>query len=213
MKLIRDGMTVGLGGGETVGYLIDMIAEKDLRIRVVTPSYTTAVKCTEAGLDLVPVASVQSVDIAFDGCDEADRNCCALKSAGGIHTIEKVVASLAKDYILLIDESKLYDRLPFLHTVTIEVLPEALQYVRNTLAAFGYETDCRRSREKEGLTVTDHGNYLLDAHIPAPEDCAQLEKTLKSITGIVDTSLFTGKVTAILCAGMNGTQMIERSRT
>ncbi len=211
LERIHDGMTVGLGGGETIGYLIDMIRDKQLHVRVVTPSFSTAEKCMAAGLELLPVFAVQKIDIAFDGCDEADRNLCALKSGGGIHTKEKIVASLAQEYILLIDQSKLYDQLPFTHSVTIEVLPDAVHYVQKVLALQGIETAYRKSSAKDGLTVSDYGNYLMEAKISCQRNCEELEKTLKGITGVIETSIFANQVTSILCAGNNGIETIERS--
>lgn len=210
LERIHDDMTVGLGGGETIGYLIGMIAEKGLRIKVVTPSFSTAQKCLEAGLELIPVSAVQHIDIAFDGCDEADRELCALKSTGGIHTKEKIVASLAQEYILLIDEAKLFDKLPFAHKVVLEVLPDAYRYVKNVFEQKGITAAYRKSSAKDGLTITDQGNYLLDVKIDAPADSRNLERSLKQITGVVETSIFTDQISSLICAHPNEIENITR---
>ena len=101
-KLVKDGMVVGLGGGSTIQYLIDYVKDKD--IQVVTPSAKTALKAQKEGLTVLNTQYVDHVDIAFDGCDEVDSHLNALKSGGGIHTQEKIIASMADEYIVLVDE-------------------------------------------------------------------------------------------------------------
>ena len=65
------------------------------------------------------------ISVAFDGCDEVDENLIALKSGGGIHTKEKIIATMADDYILLVDESKVVKRLEFKYPIVLEILPES----------------------------------------------------------------------------------------
>ena len=108
LELIEDGMVVGLGGGETIGYLVDYLSESHKDVKVVTPSFVTEQACVKAGLNLLPLWSVNHVDLSFDGCDEVDQNMNALKSGGAIHTREKLIASMSDRYILLIDESKYF---------------------------------------------------------------------------------------------------------
>ena len=129
LKLIADNMTVGLGGGSTIGYLIEYIKETNLHVKAVTPSYNTAVLCKAAGISVVPTYLASHLDIAFDGCDEVDLNLNALKSGGAIHTKEKIIASMAAKYVLLVDETKVTERLSFKYPVAIEVIPEAVSYV------------------------------------------------------------------------------------
>ena len=110
-KLVKDGMVVGLSGGSTISYLIDYVKDKD--IQVVTPSAKTALKAQKEGLTVLNTQYVDHVDIAFDGCDEVDSHLNALKSGGGIHTQEKIIASMADEYIVLVDETKFHETLAF----------------------------------------------------------------------------------------------------
>ena len=68
---------------------------EQLDIKVVTPSWETKQKCEEAGLTVIPLSEATEVDVAFDGCDQVDEHLHALKSGGGIHTDEKLVARMA----------------------------------------------------------------------------------------------------------------------
>ena len=113
LKYIKPGMVVGLGGGSTISYLVKFIKEENIDIKVVTPSFQTAKCCIENGLNLIPAWSIDHIDIAFDGCDEVDLSLNALKSGGAIHTKEKIIASMADEYVLLVDESKVFEKLPF----------------------------------------------------------------------------------------------------
>ena len=80
LKLIKNNMTIGLGGGSTISYLVGYIKEAQLDVKVVTPSLSTAQSCIKNGLHLLPTWAVDHLDIAFDGCDEVDLKLNALKS-------------------------------------------------------------------------------------------------------------------------------------
>ena len=183
LKYIKNHSIVGLGGGSTISYLVEFLAKKNLDIKIVTPSYQTAMLCLKHQLCVVPTWSVDHVDIAFDGCDEVDLNLNALKSGGAIHTKEKIIASLANDYVLLVDESKVFEKLPFDHAITIEIIPESVKYV---------------------YTISDHGMFIMEAKFKNVEDIQELDNNLKKITGIVDTSLFAGKVNFVLSIDDDG---------
>ena len=133
LKLIKNNMTIGLGGGSTISYLVGYIKEAQLDVKVVTPSLSTAQSCIKNGLHLLPTWAVDHLDIAFDGCDEVDLKLNALKSGGAIHTKEKIIASMADDYVLLVDESKVFEQLPLNLPIALEVFPEALSYVTKKL--------------------------------------------------------------------------------
>lgn len=123
LKYIKDKSIIGLGGGSTISYLVSYIKETGLDVEIVTPSSVTERQCIENGLKVVPAWAVDSISVAFDGCDEIDNNLTALKSGGGIHTKEKIIASMAEDYILLVDESKVVEKLDFKYPVVLEIIP------------------------------------------------------------------------------------------
>jgi ribose 5-phosphate isomerase A len=192
LKYIRDGMIVGLGGGSTVGYLVKYLREKQIAVQIVTPSYQTAQLCMKHHLQVIPTWSVDHIDIAFDGCDEVDLQFNALKSGGAIHTKEKIIASMADYYVLLVDESKVFETLPFHHSVTLEVIPEAMNYVKKQVQAMGAQVTFRTSSAKDGYTISDYGNFIMEAKFDDVQDISQLNQDLNNTIGIVDTSLFVG---------------------
>ena len=98
LSYIKDKSIIGLGGGTTISYLVSYIKESELDVKIVTPSFETEKLCIENGLVVLPTWSVESISVAFDGCDEIDKELNALKSGGGIHTKEKIIASMADEY-------------------------------------------------------------------------------------------------------------------
>ncbi|MDO5352989.1 MAG: ribose 5-phosphate isomerase A [Succinatimonas sp.] len=210
LKYIENGMIVGLGGGSTISYLVEYLEKENLDIQVVTPSHQTAMLCLEHHLTVLPTWSVSCIDVAFDGCDEVDLNLNALKSNGAIHTKEKIIASMAKQYILLVDESKVYERLPFYKSVTLEVIPEAKSYVIKQVEKLGGKVSMRTSQAKDGVTISDHGNFIMDVKFDKVKDVIKLDNDLRGIVGIIDTSLFVDVVTSVLSVDEKCVHVIKR---
>lgn len=210
LKYIPDHSVVGLGGGSTIGHLVEYLADKKMDVRIVTPSYQTAQLCIQHHLDVLPTWSVDHIDIAFDGCDEVDLQLHALKSGGAIHTKEKIIASMSDHYVLLVDESKVFETLPFDHSVTVEIIPESMRYVKKELEKIGAVVSMRQSQAKDGYTVSDHGNFIMEAKFDVVKDIQGLDEKLKHITGIVETSLFVGKVSFVISVDDGSVRIIKR---
>ena len=134
------------------------------------------------------------INIAFDGCDELDKELNALKANGAIHTKEKIIASMAEKYVLLIDESKFYDTLPLKDSVTLEVIPQSRNYVQAQIEKLGGKAVMRKSGAKAGFVISDNGNYIMDTDFSNVATFAgkpeELHKKLKQLTGVVETALF-----------------------
>lgn len=202
VKLIKKNMVVGLGGGSTINFMIESL--KKSKIKVVTPSYKTALACKIAGIEVLPTWLVDHVDIAFDGCDEVDYNLNALKSGGAIHTSEKIIGSMADQYILLVDESKVSPKLTFKHPVVVEVIKEAYSSVTRKLNKLGAKVQSRCADNKDGMIISDHGNIILEAYFSDVQDIEALNTELLKMPGVVDTSLFVGIATSALVVNENG---------
>lgn len=211
LKYIKNNTIIGLGGGSTISYLIDYIREdKDLNVKVVTPSMKTKMLCIKNGLEVLHACSVDKVGVAFDGCDEVDLNLNALKSGGGIHTKEKLIASMADDYILLVDDTKVSNTLTFKHPVVLEILQDSLGYVERIVTELGGKLTIRNSSAKDGFTISDNGNLLIDVTFENVTDIYKLEKSLQNICGVVDISLFVNVVTKALVTGIDGIRVISK---
>ena len=214
LNYIKDKSIIGLGGGTTISYLVSYIKEAQLDVKVVTPSFETERLCIENGLTVLPTWAVDSISVAFDGCDEVDKELNALKSGGGIHTKEKIIANMADEYILLVDESKVCDKLEFNYPVVLEIIPESKSIVEKEVKKLGGNAKLRVSNSKDGVVISDHGLFLMDVIFNKEDiiDISVLNDKLKKIVGVLDTSLFYNIATKALVVGENGVKLIQNKR-
>jgi len=212
MKYIKDGMIIGLGGGRSIAYLIEYMKEdKNLNVKIVTPSTKTKLLCIENGLEVLHTCFLDNVDVAFDGCDQVDEKLNALKSGGGIHTKEKLIASMAKEYILLVDEAKVEKTLTFKAPVVLEILEDSLKYVERQVLELGGKPVARSSDIKDGFTISDNGNLLMNVDFNDVKDIYELNNSLINICGVIETSLFINVITKAIIASEQGIRVISKS--
>jgi len=211
MKYIKNGMIIGLGGGRSIAYLIEYIKEDtNLKVKVVTPSTKTKMLCIENELEVLHTCSVDKIDVAFDGCDQVDKDLNALKSGGGIHTKEKLIASMAEQYILLVDETKVEKALTFKAPVVLEILEDSLKYVERKVLELGGKSIIRSSDIKDGFTISDNGNLLMNVTFNEVMDIYELNNSLINICGVIETSLFTNVITKAIIASEEGIRVISK---
>lgn len=212
LDLIQDGMTIGLGGGSTVALLLDKLIESGRRVDIVTPSADIYNLCLAKGLVPLPLETVSHIDVVFDGCDELDEHLNALKSCGGIHTREKIVAAMADDYILLADEEKFKPELAFQFLITLEVIRSARAYVEATLIDKGAVVNMRQAVGKAGHLISDDGHYLIEAHFVKPMDMSlqELSQFLDCLPGVIAHSLFYQVASKAIIAGKKRVDIISR---
>src|ERR1700731_4295417 len=113
MKLIRADSTVGFGAGSTMANLIGLIREDAAlaaSLQTLSSSFTTRQLLRQQGFSVQDSGSTTQMDFYFDGCDQFDRRLSALKSGGGVHTSEKVLAAMADEFILVGDAAKRVER-------------------------------------------------------------------------------------------------------
>ena len=188
LELVPDHGTIGLGGGETISYLCEYIKEAGKAIEAITPSDQTKKVCKQLGITVIDINEAQDVTIAFDGCDEVDQNLNAYKSGGGIHTKEKIIAKMAKEYVLLVDETKVTDKLNNKVPVVLDIIPEAVNYVTSQV---------------------ERDEHLLEVYYDTLPELEEIDKNLKMITGVIETSLFYQVATKALVAGEEGIRVIK----
>jgi ribose 5-phosphate isomerase A len=131
--LVEDGMTVGLGTGSTVHYLLPAIAARRIHIRCVATSPRTEREARDLGVDVVPFDRVDGrLDIAIDGADQIAPDGWLIKGGGGAHTREKIVAAAAARFVVIASSNKVVDRLS--PPVPLELLEYGLPMTLRALA-------------------------------------------------------------------------------
>jgi len=190
-QLIQAGQTIGLGDGSTILHLAQFIADdKQLAssLTLATSSAKTINRLKELDLSVQSLSALNHIDIYFDGCDQFDRELNCLKSGSGIHAMEKIVASMAGEFILVGDSSKFSEKLTADFPIVIEVIPAALGIVRVRLqAAFPQASINLRKLEQ---ATNDRGNYLLEMKFEELPELSHLNTFIKMLPGVVDHSLF-----------------------
>lgn len=214
ITLIREKTVVGLGAGSTIAYLVAFLRqelENGLEVKFVTSSFSTNELLSKNKFTVLQTSSLSKIDIYFDGCDQLDKELNALKSGGGIHTQEKLLASMADQFVLIGDETKLVDNFDNSFPVVIELLPEEAAFVPDKILNLfpGASSSFRISDKKDGHVITDNGNYLLDLWLQTWPDLATINPVLKTVTGVVETSLFYKMAHKAIIAGKDGVKVLE----
>ncbi len=214
--LVSKGDIVGLGAGSTIAYVVEFLKkeiENGLYVKFVTSSFTTKQLLLKEKLTVLPTETFNEIDIYFDGCDQFDKQLNALKSGGGIHTQEKLLASMAKQFVLVGDDSKLVDTFDTKYPLVLEVLPQANAFVPNKIAQLftGVKSSMRMNDKKDGPVITENGNYLLDVYFESWPGLSEINPACKNIPGIVETSLFYKLAHKAIIAGEKGVAILERN--
>ena len=201
---IQNGMILGLGSGSTAALMIEALAMKiksgEIKDVVgVTTSFQGEVLASELGIPLKSLSSVSEIDLAIDGADEVDPRFQLIKGGGACHVQEKLVAALARKFIVVVDSSKLVDKLNLDFKLPVEVIPSAWKQVQKTLKTFGGKGELRMAKKKAGPIVTDQGNLILDlTFINGIDKPELLENQINNIPGVLENGLFVNMTDEVL---------------
>jgi ribose 5-phosphate isomerase A len=210
-KLIQPGQTIGLGAGSTMLHLIDTIRCIP-NLTVASSSFTTRQFLLRQGFAVKESGWLDRLDYYFDGCDQFDWRLTALKSGGGVHTAEKVLAAMADNFILVGDATKRVDRLGSAYPLVVEVIPEALAYVSARLREYfnPVRSELRSSDKKDGALITERGNFLIDNWFdPFPEP-GILNDRVTNLPGVLEHSLFFNMAHQAITAGPDGIRVYTK---
>jgi ribose 5-phosphate isomerase A len=203
-EYVTDGMRVGLGTGSTVHFTIVALGERRPDVVCCATSERTRALATDLGLRVVPPDELLTLDVAIDGADEVDARFNLIKGGGGAHLREKIIAAMARRFIVVVDEAKLVETLGAF-PLPLEVLPFAPGVAAAQVRALGATAITTRAAR------SDNGNLLMDAafeHIPDP---APLAARLAAIPGVVEHGLFlAAMVERVVVAGAGGVRELVR---
>ena len=209
VEQFRDGMVVGLGSGSTAALMIkglgQRLASGQLKNIVgVTTSFQGEVLAAELGIPLRSLNAVDRIDLAIDGADEVDPAFQLIKGGGACHVQEKLVAARAERFVVVVDSTKLVDRLNLGFLLPVEVLPGAWRQIRQQLSAMGGKAELRMADRKAGPIVTDQGNLVLDVRFDGGiADPVDLERSVNNIPGVLENGLFVNLADEVLVGEVN----------
>ncbi|AOX00027.1 ribose 5-phosphate isomerase A [Moorena producens PAL-8-15-08-1] len=214
-KRVQSGMIVGLGTGSTTAYAIQFLGDRlnsgEIKDIVGIPtSFQAEVLAKQYGIPLTTLDAVDHIDVAIDGADEVDPQKNLIKGGGAAHTREKIVDSLAKQFIVVVDSTKIVDSLGSTFLLPVEVIPMAITPVMNAIEKLGGKPELRMGVKKAGPVITDQGNMVVDVKFDAIDNPADLEKTINNIPGVLENGLFVGVTDLVLVGEVKDGQTVIR---
>lgn len=231
---VKSGMILGLGTGSTFKYALEIIADKiktsELKnIKCVASSLKTEKAAKEYGLPLISLNQLAignsleplPVDLTIDGADEvtvshsesglsaeASAVLNLIKGGGGALLREKIVAQNSKRNLIIIDETKLSDRLCKKSSLPVEVIPFAVETERKFLESLGAKVSLRNDEDGNEF-ITDEGNLILDADFNEIKNVEELNLILNSRAGIVEHGLFLNTASVVYCGTKGGLKIFN----
>lgn len=209
-QFVRHGMIVGLGTGSTAKHMIRALGEKvraGMNLRGVPTSQETASLAKQAGIPLLDTDNRWEIDVAIDGADQVDPQFNLIKGGGGALLKEKIVATSAKQFIVVVDHTKQVSILGGAFPLPIEVIP------------FGWGSTIREIesltksrivlRERNGAPfLTEAGHFIVDVHLDRIAQPGELETALNLIPGVVETGLFVGRTDVLIVGTPQGVRTV-----
>ncbi|MBK4733191.1 ribose-5-phosphate isomerase RpiA [Noviherbaspirillum pedocola] len=200
LEYVVEGAIIGVGTGSTANYFIDELGAMRGRIAgAVASSEATAARLRSHGIPVLDLNEVSTMPVYIDGADEIVESGAMIKGGGGALTREKIVASVADQFVCIADGSKLVKTLGKF-PLPVEVIPMAGAVVARRLGALGGQV---KLRMKDGQPlVTDNGNHILDVSGLSITDPAAMENDINNIVGVVTVGLFARRGADVALLGM-----------
>src|SRR5271154_5459498 len=211
LRFIKDGHVVGLGTGSTAAYFIQLLGEQvkhGLRIRGIPSSDRSREQAARLGIPLTTLDEYQQIDVTVDGADEVDPQLRMIKGGGGALLREKIVASVTKQLVIVVDATK---RVPVLgkFPLPVEVIKFAQAVVKQKIEALGAAVGLRMGADGKPF-LTDENNHILDCRFGQIPDADGLARRLSDMPGVVEHGLFIGMASVVLVA--DGSEIVELRR-
>lgn len=195
LHYLKPGEVLGVGTGSTVNHFIDLLADRKADVpAAVSSSVASTERLKAIGIEVIDLNQAGTLALYVDGADETNRQLQLIKGGGGALTREKIIAAASRQFICIVDESKLVPvlgRFP----LPVEVIPMARSFVARELVKLGGSPQLR-----EGFT-SDNGNPILDVHGLSIERATELESRINQIPGVVTVGLFAHRAADLLIIG------------
>lgn len=203
-SMLKSGMTVGLGTGSTAYWAIQKIGEmvaEGLDIKTVATSVESENLAKELKIPTTPFSEINHLDVDIDGADEVDNHFDLIKGGGGALLREKIIATISKKMIVVVDETKVVDTLGRF-PLPVEVVPFGIEWTIRHLQRLCTSLTLRK--KKDAAYLTDNGNYILDCDFYPIGDPAALHRQLNNIPGVVENGIFTGLCDTVIIGYADG---------
>jgi ribose 5-phosphate isomerase A len=212
VALVEDGMILGLGTGSTAILAVDILGKRvksGMRVTGIPTSERTAEQARSLGIPVSTLDEHPAIDLTIDGADEVELGTLNLnKGRGGALLREKIVASASKRLVIIVDESKLVERLGSHFPLSVELIPFGWHVAARKLEALGAKVVLRTGSDGKPY-VSDGGHYIVDCAFGPIASPSKLEFELNSMVGLVEHGLFLGMAAQVIVAGSGGVKVLR----
>ncbi|GAB3063721.1 ribose 5-phosphate isomerase A [Virgibacillus ainsalahensis] len=198
VEYIEDGMTLGLGSGSTIYWMMKRLSvqiQNGLSVKGIPTSKRTEGWAREFGIPLTEFAEIEKIDLAIDGANEIDPNLNLIKGGGGSLVREKIVNEFAERLLIIADDGKFYNQLGK-HLLPVEVIPFGWEVTARNLEKLGCTTNLRM--QDNNVFISDNENYIVDCQFDSIQDPVRLHEELKLLVGVIETGLFCNMVDQVI---------------
>jgi ribose 5-phosphate isomerase A len=209
-ELMPEQGVIGLGTGTTTRFFIEEVGRlvsEGRRFTAVPTSRRSRELATSLQIPLLDDAGPWSIDVCVDGADEVSVELDLIKGGGGAQTREKIVNRHSRQNVIIVDETKLSQRLGQNRAVPVEVVVFGHRATAEALGRFGAAS--LRFAGDEPF-VTDSGNYIYDVRTGPISDPVELEEEFRHLPGVIETGLFCGRADVVIVAGAGGVELWYR---
>ncbi|HEX4536240.1 MAG TPA: ribose 5-phosphate isomerase A [Candidatus Acidoferrum sp.] len=199
-ELVKNGMVIGLGSGSTAEIAIRILGEKvksGLQVIGVPTSHKSEMLAHALGIRLATLEDYPALDLTIDGADEVELGSLDLiKGRGGALLREKIVARSSRQLIIVVDESKIVNKLGSHGEVPVEIVSFGWQSTAHRVEKLGW-TPVLRSGPDGAPFVTDGGHYILDCSFEKGAPIQLRAVQLHDTVGVVEHGMFLGMATEV----------------
>lgn len=206
LDYICPGTIIGVGTGTTIFYFIEALSTiKNLIHGAVSSSNSSTVLLKKRGIEVFNLKNFNSLTIYIDSADEINNHMQMIKGGGGALTREKIIATMAKKFICIIDTTKKVDVLGKF-PLPVEIIPMAFSYILEEMVKIGGIPKYREN------FITDNGNIIIDVYNLCIKDPILMENKINSLPGVVTVGLFASRSADVMLIGtQNGIKTIKKT--
>ena len=204
LEYIQSGQVIGIGTGSTINHLISLMDKVKSKIDgVVSSSENTTKLLIEKNIRILELNEVGRLPLYIDGADESNMHRQLIKGGGGALTREKILAQASDEFICVIDDSKLVDKLGNF-PLPVEVLQISQSLIALELVKIGGRPVLRENFN------TDNGNVILDVHNLEILEPIKMEQSINDLPGVITNGIFALRpADRLLVSNSNGVDVIE----
>jgi ribose 5-phosphate isomerase A len=209
VEYIEDDMILGLGSGSTVKYFLKKLGDliqKGLRVTGVATSNSTTSLAISYNIPLLAINEVKEIDLTIDGADEVDEKFNGIKGGGGALLYEKIVASISKKNIWVVDSSKTVKQLGKF-PLPVELVSFGYKHTLQKLENAGFNPKLRKNNGK--VFLSDSGSFIADLHLGKIENPEKFSRDIKIFSGVIESGLFINFPDTVIVGSGSGVKILE----